>query len=155
MWNMCVIICAVPYDPASHSLSVPFSGVCCCRSRLADYLVNCWMPAHTVSICPNQDNHQACLASYARLIGQCSRARGGLTLWWSGGVSGSEAAGDKQTHTFIPTCHSHFLKLQIHGELKSDGYRELGEVTASCRTFIFITTGRRRPETPSSSLLAW
>uniref|UniRef100_A0A3B4V699 GDNF family receptor alpha 2 n=1 Tax=Seriola dumerili TaxID=41447 RepID=A0A3B4V699_SERDU len=40
-----------------------------CRSRLADYLVNCWMTPHAVSTCPNQDNHQACLASYARLIG--------------------------------------------------------------------------------------
>lgn len=40
-----------------------------CRSRLADYMVNCWVTPHTVSTCPNQDNHQACLASYARLIG--------------------------------------------------------------------------------------
>uniref|UniRef100_A0A671Y0G3 GDNF family receptor alpha 2 n=1 Tax=Sparus aurata TaxID=8175 RepID=A0A671Y0G3_SPAAU len=40
-----------------------------CRSRLADYLVNCWVTPHAVSTCPNQDNHQACLASYARLIG--------------------------------------------------------------------------------------
>uniref|UniRef100_A0A3Q3IZR5 GDNF/GAS1 domain-containing protein n=1 Tax=Monopterus albus TaxID=43700 RepID=A0A3Q3IZR5_MONAL len=40
-----------------------------CRSRLADYMVNCVMTQHTVSTCPNQDNHQACLASYARLIG--------------------------------------------------------------------------------------
>ncbi|XP_041856493.1 GDNF family receptor alpha-2-like isoform X2 [Melanotaenia boesemani] len=40
-----------------------------CRSRLADYIDNCWMPPHTMSTCPNQDNHQACLASYARLIG--------------------------------------------------------------------------------------
>ncbi|KAL6114388.1 gfra2 [Pungitius sinensis] len=40
-----------------------------CRSRLADYMVNCWVSPHTVSTCPNQDNHQACLASYARLIG--------------------------------------------------------------------------------------
>uniref|UniRef100_A0A672JKC1 GDNF family receptor alpha 2 n=1 Tax=Salarias fasciatus TaxID=181472 RepID=A0A672JKC1_SALFA len=40
-----------------------------CRSRLADYIVNCWTPPDTVSTCPNQDNHQACLASYARLIG--------------------------------------------------------------------------------------
>ncbi|CAB1449133.1 unnamed protein product [Pleuronectes platessa] len=39
------------------------------RSRLADYLVNCWTTAHTGTTCPNQDNHQACLASYARLIG--------------------------------------------------------------------------------------
>ncbi|KAK9522599.1 hypothetical protein VZT92_019051 [Zoarces viviparus] len=40
-----------------------------CRSRLADYMVNCWVTPHTVSTCPNQDNHQACLVSYARLIG--------------------------------------------------------------------------------------
>uniref|UniRef100_A0A3Q3WE04 GDNF/GAS1 domain-containing protein n=1 Tax=Mola mola TaxID=94237 RepID=A0A3Q3WE04_MOLML len=40
-----------------------------CRSRLADYKVNCWVTPQTVSTCPNQDNHQACLASYARLIG--------------------------------------------------------------------------------------
>ncbi|KAA8592387.1 hypothetical protein FQN60_017842, partial [Etheostoma spectabile] len=38
-------------------------------SRLADYKVNCWVTPPTVSTCPNQDNHQACLASYARLIG--------------------------------------------------------------------------------------
>ncbi|CAG5921491.1 unnamed protein product, partial [Menidia menidia] len=36
---------------------------------MADYKANCWMTPHTMSICPNQDNHQACLASYARLIG--------------------------------------------------------------------------------------
>ncbi|XP_034004401.1 GDNF family receptor alpha-2-like [Trematomus bernacchii] len=40
-----------------------------CRSRLADYMVNCAVTPQTVSTCPNQDNHQACLASYARLIG--------------------------------------------------------------------------------------
>ncbi|XP_054467135.1 GDNF family receptor alpha-2-like [Anoplopoma fimbria] len=40
-----------------------------CRSRLADYMVNCWVTPQAVSTCPNQDNHQACLASYARLIG--------------------------------------------------------------------------------------
>uniref|UniRef100_A0A3P8WBD5 GDNF family receptor alpha 2 n=1 Tax=Cynoglossus semilaevis TaxID=244447 RepID=A0A3P8WBD5_CYNSE len=40
-----------------------------CRSRLADYLANCWMPPHTASTCPNQDNHQACLSSFTRLIG--------------------------------------------------------------------------------------
>lgn len=43
------------------------------RSRLADYMVNCWVTPHTVSTCPNQDNHQACLASYARLIGQWNK----------------------------------------------------------------------------------
>lgn len=40
-----------------------------CRSRLADFYVNCVEIAHTVSNCPNQGNHQACLATYARLIG--------------------------------------------------------------------------------------
>uniref|UniRef100_A0A3B5K3F3 GDNF family receptor alpha 2 n=1 Tax=Takifugu rubripes TaxID=31033 RepID=A0A3B5K3F3_TAKRU len=40
-----------------------------CRSRLADYTENCRVSAHTTSTCPNQDNHQACLSSYARLIG--------------------------------------------------------------------------------------
>ncbi|KAK1893221.1 GDNF family receptor alpha-2 [Dissostichus eleginoides] len=32
-------------------------------------MVNCEVTPQTVSTCPNQDNHQACLASYARLIG--------------------------------------------------------------------------------------
>ncbi|KAM4578795.1 GDNF family receptor alpha-2-like [Fundulus diaphanus] len=40
-----------------------------CRSRLADYITNCWMTPNSVGTCPNQDNHQACLNSYARLIG--------------------------------------------------------------------------------------
>ncbi|XP_062272707.1 GDNF family receptor alpha-2-like [Scomber scombrus] len=40
-----------------------------CRSRLADFIVNCRSYPPTVSTCPNQDNHQACLASYTRLIG--------------------------------------------------------------------------------------
>ncbi|XP_029018896.1 GDNF family receptor alpha-2-like [Betta splendens] len=40
-----------------------------CRSRLADYKVNCAMTPDSASTCPNQDNHQACLASYTRLIG--------------------------------------------------------------------------------------
>ncbi|XP_026176414.1 GDNF family receptor alpha-2-like [Mastacembelus armatus] len=39
-----------------------------CRSRLADYMKNCDMTHPTVSTC-NQDNHQACLASYTGLIG--------------------------------------------------------------------------------------
>uniref|UniRef100_A0A669CB98 GDNF family receptor alpha 2 n=2 Tax=Oreochromis TaxID=8139 RepID=A0A669CB98_ORENI len=40
-----------------------------CRSRLADYKENCGMTPHAASTCPNQDNHQACLASFARLVG--------------------------------------------------------------------------------------
>ncbi|KAM9392771.1 GDNF family receptor alpha-2-like isoform 1-T2 [Pholidichthys leucotaenia] len=40
-----------------------------CRARLADFVLNCWTTPHTPSTCPNQDNHQACLSSYARLIG--------------------------------------------------------------------------------------
>ncbi|XP_061753676.1 GDNF family receptor alpha-2-like [Nerophis ophidion] len=40
-----------------------------CRSRLADFMANCRSIPPTVSTCPNQDNHQACLASYTRLIG--------------------------------------------------------------------------------------
>ncbi|CAL8248729.1 unnamed protein product [Merluccius merluccius] len=40
-----------------------------CRSRLADFHMNCIVTQHTVSSCPNDDNYQACLASYARLIG--------------------------------------------------------------------------------------
>ncbi|KAM4617069.1 GDNF family receptor alpha-2-like isoform 1-T1 [Polymixia lowei] len=40
-----------------------------CRSRLADFHMNCLVTQHTVSSCPNEDNYQACLASYARLIG--------------------------------------------------------------------------------------
>ncbi|XP_063346220.1 GDNF family receptor alpha-2-like isoform X2 [Pelmatolapia mariae] len=40
-----------------------------CRSRLADYKENCGMTPHAANTCPNQDNHQACLASFARLVG--------------------------------------------------------------------------------------
>ncbi|XP_077377424.1 GDNF family receptor alpha-2-like [Festucalex cinctus] len=40
-----------------------------CRSRLADFMANCRNIPPTVSTCPNQDNHQACLTSYTRLIG--------------------------------------------------------------------------------------
>lgn len=40
-----------------------------CRSRLADFHVNCLVTQHTVSSCPNEDNYQACLASYVGLIG--------------------------------------------------------------------------------------
>ncbi|XP_029618233.1 GDNF family receptor alpha-2-like [Salmo trutta] len=40
-----------------------------CRSRLADFHMNCMVTQHTVSSCPNEDNYQACLASYAGLIG--------------------------------------------------------------------------------------
>lgn len=40
-----------------------------CRSRLADFMANCRGNPPTVNTCPNQDNHQACLASYTRLIG--------------------------------------------------------------------------------------
>ncbi|KAM9547207.1 GDNF family receptor alpha-2-like [Salvelinus alpinus] len=40
-----------------------------CRSRLADFHMNCMVSQHTVSSCPNEDNYQACLASYAGLIG--------------------------------------------------------------------------------------
>ncbi|XP_056140538.1 GDNF family receptor alpha-2-like [Lampris incognitus] len=40
-----------------------------CRSRLADFHMNCVVTQHTVSSCPNEDNYQACLASYAGLIG--------------------------------------------------------------------------------------
>ncbi|MBN3302634.1 GFRA2 protein, partial [Amia calva] len=41
-----------------------------CRSRLADFHMNCQTSSHSTSItsCPN-DNYKACLASYAGLIG--------------------------------------------------------------------------------------
>ncbi|KAG7480709.1 hypothetical protein MATL_G00059160 [Megalops atlanticus] len=39
-----------------------------CRSRLADFHMNCQMTTHSITSCPN-DNYQACLASYAGLIG--------------------------------------------------------------------------------------
>ncbi|KAA0713838.1 GDNF family receptor alpha-2 [Triplophysa tibetana] len=39
-----------------------------CRSRLADFHTNCQMTPHSVSSCLN-DDYQACLASYTRLIG--------------------------------------------------------------------------------------
>ncbi|KAL0979646.1 hypothetical protein UPYG_G00187720 [Umbra pygmaea] len=46
---------------------------CCheplCRSRLADFHMNCMVTQHTISSCPNEDNYQACLSSYAGLIG--------------------------------------------------------------------------------------
>ncbi|XP_017272576.1 GDNF family receptor alpha-2-like [Kryptolebias marmoratus] len=40
-----------------------------CRSRLADFVANCWTTSHPGSTCPNPDNPYACSASYARLIG--------------------------------------------------------------------------------------
>uniref|UniRef100_A0A3B3DA29 GDNF family receptor alpha 2 n=1 Tax=Oryzias melastigma TaxID=30732 RepID=A0A3B3DA29_ORYME len=40
-----------------------------CRYRLADYMNNCGKTSHTMGTCPNKDNHQACLASFVRLIG--------------------------------------------------------------------------------------
>ncbi|XP_034025910.1 GDNF family receptor alpha-2-like [Thalassophryne amazonica] len=40
-----------------------------CRSRLADFHMNCLETQHTVSSCPNEDNYQACLAPTRRLIG--------------------------------------------------------------------------------------
>ncbi|XP_030621830.1 GDNF family receptor alpha-2a [Chanos chanos] len=39
-----------------------------CRSRLADFHMNCQMSPHSDSGCPN-DDYQACLASYTGLIG--------------------------------------------------------------------------------------
>ncbi|XP_015196744.2 GDNF family receptor alpha-2 [Lepisosteus oculatus] len=39
-----------------------------CRSRLADFHANCRVTPHSITSCPN-DNCQACLASYAGLIG--------------------------------------------------------------------------------------
>ncbi|XP_010875190.1 GDNF family receptor alpha-2 isoform X2 [Esox lucius] len=40
-----------------------------CRSRLADFHMNCMVTQHTASSCPNEENYRACLASYAGLIG--------------------------------------------------------------------------------------
>uniref|UniRef100_A0A8C2J326 GDNF family receptor alpha n=1 Tax=Cyprinus carpio TaxID=7962 RepID=A0A8C2J326_CYPCA len=39
-----------------------------CRSRLADFHTNCQMTPHSISSCLN-DDYQACLTSYTRLIG--------------------------------------------------------------------------------------
>ncbi|XP_039625509.1 GDNF family receptor alpha-2 [Polypterus senegalus] len=39
-----------------------------CRSRLADFHMNCQTTFHSITSCPN-DNYQACLASYTGLIG--------------------------------------------------------------------------------------
>ncbi|XP_058869627.1 GDNF family receptor alpha-2-like [Acipenser ruthenus] len=39
-----------------------------CRSRLADFHMNCQTSLYSVTSCPN-DNYQACLASYSGLIG--------------------------------------------------------------------------------------
>ncbi|XP_048876875.1 GDNF family receptor alpha-2-like [Brienomyrus brachyistius] len=39
-----------------------------CRSRLADFHMNCETTVHSITSCPN-DNYQACLASYTGLIG--------------------------------------------------------------------------------------
>ncbi|XP_029940085.1 GDNF family receptor alpha-2 [Salarias fasciatus] len=39
-----------------------------CRSRLADFHLNCQVTPHTVSGCPH-DNHRGCLMSYVGLIG--------------------------------------------------------------------------------------
>lgn len=69
-----VIVFARACSPETHlSPPSPLFVLCpLCRSRLVDYTVNCRVTPHTTSTCPNQDNHQACLASYARLIGQWS-----------------------------------------------------------------------------------
>ncbi|KAM7368590.1 hypothetical protein PAMP_012914 [Pampus punctatissimus] len=39
-----------------------------CRSRLADFHMNCQMTSHTVTSCPH-DNYHGCLVSYVGLIG--------------------------------------------------------------------------------------
>ncbi|XP_028828888.1 GDNF family receptor alpha-2 [Denticeps clupeoides] len=39
-----------------------------CRSRLADFHMNCQMTSHSVTSCPN-DNYHGCLVSYVGLIG--------------------------------------------------------------------------------------
>ncbi|XP_051972049.1 GDNF family receptor alpha-2-like [Xyrauchen texanus] len=39
-----------------------------CRSRLADFHMNCLMTPHSVTSCPN-DNYQGCLVSYVGLVG--------------------------------------------------------------------------------------
>lgn len=70
------LVCASSLWLSSASFSLSLSVLCLCllcRSRLADYMVNCCVAPHSASTCPNQDNHQACLASYTRLIGQYSR----------------------------------------------------------------------------------
>lgn len=76
------------------------------RSRLADYKVNCWVTPQTVSTCPNQDNHQACLASYARLIGQSSHSSVRELRWWK-----------KRRHTEMHSkCYNFFLWFQINSD---------------------------------------
>lgn len=69
------VLAYVQYALTRSPPGLPLTVLCFLsrRSRLADYMVNCWVTPHTVSTCPNQDNHQACLASYARLIGQWNK----------------------------------------------------------------------------------
>lgn len=68
---LCVFILCVDFmtEPVLLILCLCCASCFLCRSRLADYKENCGMTPHAASTCPNQDNHQACLASFARLIG--------------------------------------------------------------------------------------
>lgn len=47
-----------------------------CRSRLADFHANCQATFQSLTSCPG-DNFQACLGSYAGLIGECREPRSG------------------------------------------------------------------------------
>lgn len=69
---LCVFILCVDFmtEPVLLILCLCCASCFLCRSRLADYKENCGMTPHAASTCPNQDNHQACLASFARLVGQ-------------------------------------------------------------------------------------
>ncbi|XP_053726832.1 GDNF family receptor alpha-2-like [Synchiropus splendidus] len=67
------IVPACSYNEKEKPNCLELRSICrldsLCRSRLADFMANCRGNPPTVSTCPNQDNHQACLASYTRLIG--------------------------------------------------------------------------------------
>ncbi len=136
MWpgalNLCMCVhlsCACDWAPASLSLSVLCFMFVGCRSRLADYMVNCWVTPHAVSTCPNQDNHQACLGSYARLIGQYNQGCGWhcdrvsvsvfVCVWGRQGNGGRHI--EMRIYLQIPQF---LLKFQIHAEIKSNGYRQ-------------------------------
>lgn len=58
------------------------SLLCRCRSRLADFHMNCQMTSHSVTTCPH-DNYNGCLMSYVGLIG--------TSFWGSGNEKKSES----------------------------------------------------------------
>lgn len=71
-------------DPVTAQLS-PLCSVT--RSRLADFHTNCQVSFQSLTSCPG-DNYQACLGSYAGMIGKSVR----FVLWvwaWEGAVAWS------------------------------------------------------------------